>query len=414
MQPSSVPLPGRVRRSRVAVVAAVVAALATLLATALTWSAPASAATTPLVGVGSGRCLDVSASQTNGAQAQLWDCNGQANQQLDLTPRRSAAGLRHQVPGRLRRRAPPTAPRDHLGLQRPDQPAVEPQRRRHHHRRRSPDCAWTPTAPAPPTAPRSSSGRATAAPTSSGPAGAAPTPTPTPTPRRPARARATSTPRAARRASPRTARPGRSTAPTTATSTRSGARRTTRPGTSACWPPAASPTPRPRTRSAPAPRASSRSSTTSPGAATTCGTRDPAWSPARRRAGPAMATTESLTVGGSKAYSLYINPGNSYWRDGHLTGVPTGSAPEGMYMVTSGTHVNSGCCFDYGNSETTRRPTPPAPWTRSTSAPSAGSAAAPGPAPGSRPTSNGACTPAAASPGTPTSGPSPASSSPPC
>jgi poly(3-hydroxybutyrate) depolymerase len=33
-------------------------------------------------GVGSGRCLDVSgASQANGAAAQLWDCNGQANQQ---------------------------------------------------------------------------------------------------------------------------------------------------------------------------------------------------------------------------------------------------------------------------------------------------------------------------------------------
>ncbi|WFE49414.1 arabinofuranosidase catalytic domain-containing protein [Micromonospora sp. WMMD1155] len=70
---------------------------------------------------------------------------------------------------------------------------------------------------------------------------------------------------------------------------------------------------------------------------------------------PAIATSESLTVGGAKAYSLYINPGNSYWRDGHLTGVPTGAAPEGMYMVTSGTHVNSGCCFDYGNSETTRK-----------------------------------------------------------
>ncbi|GAA1776550.1 arabinofuranosidase catalytic domain-containing protein [Luedemannella helvata] len=69
---------------------------------------------------------------------------------------------------------------------------------------------------------------------------------------------------------------------------------------------------------------------------------------------PAVATSESLTVGGAKAYSLYINPGNSYWRDGHLTGVPTGAAPEGMYMVTSGTHVNGGCCFDYGNSETTR------------------------------------------------------------
>ncbi|CAG6395876.1 Ricin-type beta-trefoil lectin domain-containing protein [Actinacidiphila cocklensis] len=70
---------------------------------------------------------------------------------------------------------------------------------------------------------------------------------------------------------------------------------------------------------------------------------------------PANATSESLTVGGGKAYSLYINPGNSYWRDGHLTGIPTGSAPEGAYMVTSGTHVNHGCCFDYGNSETDRK-----------------------------------------------------------
>ena len=77
--------------------------------------------------------------------------------------------------------------------------------------------------------------------------------------------------------------------------------------------------------------------------------------PGSSQSSPARATTESLTVGGGKAYSLYINPGNSYWRDGHLTGVPTGTAPEGMYMVTSGTHVNSGCCFDYGNSETTRK-----------------------------------------------------------
>ncbi|NUP81188.1 MAG: alpha-L-arabinofuranosidase [Nonomuraea sp.] len=76
--------------------------------------------------------------------------------------------------------------------------------------------------------------------------------------------------------------------------------------------------------------------------------------PGSSQSRPATATSESLTVGGDKAYSLYINPGNSYWRDGHLTGVPTGSAPEGMYMVTSGTHVNGGCCFDYGNSETTR------------------------------------------------------------
>jgi hypothetical protein len=69
---------------------------------------------------------------------------------------------------------------------------------------------------------------------------------------------------------------------------------------------------------------------------------------------PANANSESLTVSGHKVYSMYINPGNSYWRDGHTTGIPTGAAPEGLYMVTSGTHVNGGCCFDYGNSETTR------------------------------------------------------------
>ncbi|MEV4116530.1 ThuA domain-containing protein [Nonomuraea sp. NPDC049695] len=39
-----------------------------------------------LKGAGSGRCLDVSgASQANGAQAQIWDCNGQANQQWTST-----------------------------------------------------------------------------------------------------------------------------------------------------------------------------------------------------------------------------------------------------------------------------------------------------------------------------------------
>jgi hypothetical protein len=69
---------------------------------------------------------------------------------------------------------------------------------------------------------------------------------------------------------------------------------------------------------------------------------------------PASATTESLNVSGNKVYSVYINPHNSFWKDGHTSGVPTGSAPEGIYMVTSGTHYNSGCCFDYGNSETTR------------------------------------------------------------
>ena len=70
---------------------------------------------------------------------------------------------------------------------------------------------------------------------------------------------------------------------------------------------------------------------------------------------PADAMTEQLKVSGNLVYSLYIKPGNSYWRDGSQTGVPTGTEPEGIYMVTSGTHYNGGCCFDYGNSETTRK-----------------------------------------------------------
>jgi hypothetical protein len=71
---------------------------------------------------------------------------------------------------------------------------------------------------------------------------------------------------------------------------------------------------------------------------------------------PAVATTESFNLSGHKVYSLYIKPANSYWRNGSLSGVPTGSKPEGMYMVTSGKHYNGGCCFDYGNSETDRKP----------------------------------------------------------
>ena len=70
---------------------------------------------------------------------------------------------------------------------------------------------------------------------------------------------------------------------------------------------------------------------------------------------PASATSESLTVAGKKVYSLYINPGNSYWHDGSSSGMPKGISPQGIYMVTSGTHVNGGCCFDYGNSETDRK-----------------------------------------------------------
>jgi hypothetical protein len=83
---------------------------------------------------------------------------------------------------------------------------------------------------------------------------------------------------------------------------------------------------------------------------------------------PSTATKETFQLNGNKVYSLWIdgtlttpvgnattNKPNSYWVNGSKSGIPTGSAPEAIYMVTSGTHVNTGCCFDYGNSETTRK-----------------------------------------------------------
>jgi non-reducing end alpha-L-arabinofuranosidase len=66
------------------------------------------------------------------------------------------------------------------------------------------------------------------------------------------------------------------------------------------------------------------------------------------------ATQESLTLNGHKVYSLYMKTSQAYWRDGSKSGMPLGSSPQGIYMVTSGKHVGSGCCFDYGNGETNR------------------------------------------------------------
>lgn len=77
--------------------------------------------------------------------------------------------------------------------------------------------------------------------------------------------------------------------------------------------------------------------------------------PSSDQSQPTVATNESLTVHGNKVYSLYMKPGNSFWRDGSQSGLPTGSQPEELYMVTSGTHYNNECCFDYGNSETDRK-----------------------------------------------------------
>jgi hypothetical protein len=66
------------------------------------------------------------------------------------------------------------------------------------------------------------------------------------------------------------------------------------------------------------------------------------------------ASQEPFTVGGHKVYSLYLKQAQAYWKDGSKSNMPLGSAPQGIYMVTSGKHYGSGCCFDYGNGPLSR------------------------------------------------------------
>ncbi|MEY9894145.1 hypothetical protein ABIA31_007829 [Catenulispora sp. MAP5-51] len=68
----------------------------------------------------------------------------------------------------------------------------------------------------------------------------------------------------------------------------------------------------------------------------------------------ANANAAHITVNGNKAYGVYVGPGVGY-RDDSTSAIPTGGQAQGAYMVASGTHVNSGCCFDYGNAETNNR-----------------------------------------------------------
>jgi len=64
----------------------------------------------------------------------------------------------------------------------------------------------------------------------------------------------------------------------------------------------------------------------------------------------AVANALPVLAGGQKVYGVYVSPGTGY-RNVHATGTAVNGQAEGMYMVTSGKHVNNGCCFDYGNTE---------------------------------------------------------------
>src|SRR4051812_40809484 len=68
----------------------------------------------------------------------------------------------------------------------------------------------------------------------------------------------------------------------------------------------------------------------------------------------ANATAAPITVGGHKAYGVFVAPGTGY-RNNNTNGIAAGDAAEGMYAIFDGTHYNGGCCFDYGNAETNSR-----------------------------------------------------------
>ena len=64
----------------------------------------------------------------------------------------------------------------------------------------------------------------------------------------------------------------------------------------------------------------------------------------------ANAAALPIVAGGHRVYGVYI-AGQTGYRHYVGAGVARNGQPEGMYMVASGTHVNNGCCFDYGNVE---------------------------------------------------------------
>ncbi|KAK3935479.1 alpha-L-arabinofuranosidase B, catalytic-domain-containing protein [Diplogelasinospora grovesii] len=70
----------------------------------------------------------------------------------------------------------------------------------------------------------------------------------------------------------------------------------------------------------------------------------------------ASAIGAPVTLNGQKAYGVFISPGTGY-RNNAASGTATGDAAEGMYAVLDGTHYNDGCCFDYGNAETSSHDT---------------------------------------------------------
>ena len=59
-----------------------------------------------------------------------------------------------------------------------------------------------------------------------------------------------------------------------------------------------------------------------------------------------------VTVGGHAAYGVLVNTVGTGYRNNAVKNVPTGSQPEGEYMLTSSNLTSGSCCFDFGSAET--------------------------------------------------------------
>jgi non-reducing end alpha-L-arabinofuranosidase len=66
--------------------------------------------------------------------------------------------------------------------------------------------------------------------------------------------------------------------------------------------------------------------------------------------------TAAITLGGKKVYGLYMSNGDGYRlgpKGAAGVKVPTGTKPQGLYWVVAGKrYAGSGCCWDFGNAET--------------------------------------------------------------
>jgi hypothetical protein len=67
---------------------------------------------------------------------------------------------------------------------------------------------------------------------------------------------------------------------------------------------------------------------------------------------PANATALPVTINGRSVYGILIRPGVGY-RDVTPNGTAVVDEPQTIYMVSSQRDLINGCCFDYGNAETT-------------------------------------------------------------